>query len=102
MLTNIKIEVFEKELKQIVGKLQMLLKHVNESMQVFLSNVDVQKSEDILFEIAELFDGVPELKVKWLRKLAEFHEYQSNYAESAQCYLRIISIVLEIIDKKIV
>ncbi len=62
------------------------------------SEADIYRSEALLLKIANLYN-IPELKVMWLVRLAEFHNKNQQYAECGQCYLLIIASILEKMDK---
>jgi hypothetical protein len=43
--------------------------------------------------MADVHDHLPEIRILWLRKLAEHHVRHQTHAEAAQCMLEIAKLV---------
>jgi hypothetical protein len=55
--------------------------------------------EDLLFNMGDSYSHLPEVREKWLARLAEHHISESNFAEAAFCFVEIANLV-ELIKKK--
>lgn len=87
-------QTFHKKLQILLGRLTTIL---SDSMEIRrqsnLQEKDSSISENLLVQVANSFSHIPEIRISWLNRLAIHHETLYNYAESAQCYLLMASLV---------
>lgn len=50
---------------------------------------------DLRHSIAEGYKHSPDLRLAWLKELAELHAKDKRHAEAAQCYLHMVALIAE-------
>jgi hypothetical protein len=50
---------------------------------------------DLRHSIAEGYKHSPDLRLAWLKELAELHSKSKRHAEAAQCYLHMVAMIAE-------
>src|SRR5690606_18413932 len=94
---------FIEDIEELCKRLQKLLKNTllieSEMLKSDKSN-NQYSIESLLYRISEGYSHTIELRFIWLKKLGEEHKKNKNYTETAQCYIRILTVIFEILKKK--
>lgn len=95
---NEKVITFVEHVQDLCYRLRTLIKHIVTVWEEQETPYPY-KIEDLLIRISEGYSHIPEVRFIWLEKLAQHHLKKKNYIEAAQCYLRILATVFEMLQK---
>jgi hypothetical protein len=63
------------------------------------NSADPAVLEDLLFNMASSYSHLPEVREKWVARLADHHSKEYNYAEAAACFVEISDLITQINKK---
>ncbi|KAL0477590.1 hypothetical protein AKO1_015414 [Acrasis kona] len=80
----------------ISNRLQTLLNDTIATFEIS-QGADDHKIEDLFHRISISYAKIPELRFMWLRQLANNHEQNARFAESALCHVHILHYAFELL-----
>eukprot|EP00033_Pygsuia_biforma_P003084 GCRY01003391.1.p1 GENE.GCRY01003391.1~~GCRY01003391.1.p1 ORF type:complete len:1660 (+),score=148.71 GCRY01003391.1:130-5109(+) len=87
---------FRKQLNDLIDGLFGILK---DSSSIKRCSSDPEMTADLFFNVAQGYKQAPDIRVAWLRNLANFHSERGNWAEAGECVLHIAASVAEYLER---
>ncbi|ELR23197.1 uncharacterized protein ACA1_067810 [Acanthamoeba castellanii str. Neff] len=93
------LQKFDASVAELIARMFRLIDY---SAKIYGSNVrnDPETIAEVYLRISNDYFDSPDLRVQWLRNLAEFQVNQGNPEEAAQCKLHIAALVVEYLVAK--
>lgn len=87
---------FPEQAHELMFNLHMIL---SDTMQMKEHKQDPEMLLDLMYRVAKGYQNSPELRLTWLRNMAQKHSELSQHVEAAQCYVHAAAIVAECLHK---
>jgi hypothetical protein len=89
--SSLKASAFPPALGAILHKMQIILSDALDIAQQesLGSKADPTVLEDLLMQMANVHNHLPEVRIAWLKKLAMHHDTHQQYAEAGQCLIEV-------------
>lgn len=87
---------FPEQVHELIFNLHMILSN---TMQMKQHEKDPEMLLDLMYRVAKGYQNSPELRLTWLKNMAQKHLDLSQYVEAAQCLIHASALVAECLHK---